>query len=106
MITKTGSIKQGLENPEYKSLVWVGKPVNRASKLADYANKFVTRKVIRMMFPKPPKTLLGSYSTEWRDVEIDEFFDNLQASYQPGIVAEFKPEYHNLGFFKSLAFKR
>ncbi|CAA6827759.1 MAG: Unknown protein [uncultured Sulfurovum sp.] len=39
MITKCGTIKYGSENSSYKSLVWLGRPANIASKLTDSANK-------------------------------------------------------------------
>ena len=39
LVTKTGIIKQGKENSPNKSLVWLGKPANVASKLTDIANK-------------------------------------------------------------------
>lgn len=39
MVIKTGVIKRGAENAEYKSLVWVGAPANIASKLTDKAGK-------------------------------------------------------------------
>ena len=39
LITKAGIVKQGSENTEYKSLVWLGRPANVASKLTDEANK-------------------------------------------------------------------
>lgn len=43
MVTKCGTIKQGNENSNYKSLVWLGKPANIASKLTDSANKPSTK---------------------------------------------------------------
>lgn len=39
LVTKTGIVKQGKENSPNKSLVWLGKPANVASKLTDMANK-------------------------------------------------------------------
>lgn len=39
MVAKCGTIKQGQENANYKSLVWLGRPANIASKLTDEANK-------------------------------------------------------------------
>lgn len=39
LVVKTGTIKRGIENQDYKSLVWLGKPANIASKLTDTANK-------------------------------------------------------------------
>ena len=39
LVSKVGTIRQGIDNPEYKALVWLGKPANIASKLTDIANK-------------------------------------------------------------------
>lgn len=41
LVSKGGIIKNGKENAPYKSLVWLGKPANIASKLTDNANKNV-----------------------------------------------------------------
>lgn len=42
LVTKAGIIKIGGENLNYKSLVWLGRPANIASKLTDLANKSIT----------------------------------------------------------------
>jgi len=42
LITKAGKIKRGAETEFYRSLVWLGKPANVASKLTDIANKTTT----------------------------------------------------------------
>ena len=39
LVSKVGTIKQGKENSQYKSLVWLGNTANIASKLTDVANK-------------------------------------------------------------------
>lgn len=39
LVTKAGIIKNGQENSNYKSLVWLGPPANIASKLTDQAGK-------------------------------------------------------------------
>ncbi len=41
LVSKGGIRKNGKENAPYKSLVWLGKPANVASKLTDLANKTV-----------------------------------------------------------------
>lgn len=41
LVSKGGIIKNGSENAPYKSLVWLGRPANVASKLTDLANKEV-----------------------------------------------------------------
>lgn len=68
LITKTGTVKQGIENQFYKSLVWLGRPANIASKLTDSANKIIptlNKPSLNELLPKPsinsikytPKTL-------------------------------------------------
>jgi hypothetical protein len=39
LVTKTGIRKHGAEQQSYRSLVWLGRPANVASKLTDNANK-------------------------------------------------------------------
>lgn len=39
LVTKTGVSRRGNESSSYRSLVWLGRPANVASKLADIANK-------------------------------------------------------------------
>jgi class 3 adenylate cyclase len=41
LVSKGGIVKNGDENAPYKSLVWLGRPANVASKLTDLANKEV-----------------------------------------------------------------
>ena len=53
LIAKAGMIKKGDENPEYKSLVWLGRPANVASKLTDEANKRISTLI---QVPQPPAT--------------------------------------------------
>lgn len=45
LVSKGGIVKNGNENSPYKSLVWLGRPANVASKLTDLANKAVEIKV-------------------------------------------------------------
>lgn len=42
MVAKCGTIKYGNKSSSYKSLVWLGKPANIASKLTDSANKLAS----------------------------------------------------------------
>ena len=46
MVAKCGTIKFGNESSSYKSLVWLGRPANIASKLTDFANKSSSYKTI------------------------------------------------------------
>jgi len=100
LATKTGTIKRGTESSEYKSLVWSGTPANIASRLADIANKRFSRS----------KVQLGQYYPyidhwHWTEQELEEFFDSLELTYSPPVIAQFKPPYWNvLGFFKTLVY--
>jgi len=91
LVSKTGIIKQGKENTSNKSLVWLGKPANIASKLTDRANK-------------PPdaggRAVSEGYYyplTEqwaWTNVPAAEFIDNLHISL--GKIAHRKQYFHAL----------
>lgn len=79
MVTKCGTIKQGKENTNYKSLVWVGNPANIASKLTDIAFKSSTSKTTSGV-----NVGLKNYFTEdidWHFETIEEFIDNIKLSY-------------------------
>src|SRR5216683_6201750 len=56
LVTKTGIRRNGAETHNYKSLVWLGRPANIASKLTDQANKKTTytRDIIREGANAPP----------------------------------------------------
>lgn len=43
LIVKAGAVRRGSETEFYRSLVWLGRPANVASKLTDVANKTVSR---------------------------------------------------------------
>lgn len=47
LVSKGGIVKNGDENSTYKSLVWLGRPANIASKLTDLANKTVEVQVLK-----------------------------------------------------------
>jgi len=50
LATKTGVRRHGYERPNYRSLVWLGRPANVASKLTDLANKTThhSRDIVRV----------------------------------------------------------
>ncbi|WP_027361113.1 adenylate/guanylate cyclase domain-containing protein [Halodesulfovibrio aestuarii] len=54
LVAKTGVTKNGDENVHHKSLVWLGRPANVASKLTDEANKPIYSQVQRGL-PKVEK---------------------------------------------------
>lgn len=66
LVTKTGIIKQGKENAPNRSLVWLGKPANVASKLTDQANKIkisVNERVTEThVYPRTNETSVLNYS--------------------------------------------
>lgn len=80
LVTKAGIIKQGSNNPYYKSLVWLGRPANVASKLTDIANKMVYRqcKVVKEGYRYKS---LDKWS--WYDCDMDVFLNKLKTSYSP-----------------------
>jgi adenylate cyclase len=65
LATKTGIVKRGHRQHSYRSLVWLGRPANIASKLTDNANK-----------PEETSDLM-----------------KLNVAYQRGITIEYKEEY-------------
>lgn len=72
LVTKTGIIRQGIENTSNKSLVWLGKPANIASKLTDNANKtFTQTKTIKI-----PTIYEGHKYTHLSDMQWYEFPQN------------------------------
>jgi len=100
MAAKAGSVKHGVKKAEHQSIVWLGPPANVASKLADVANKNISRRIV----------LVGRYNQYggrfWSDLEIDDFFESLESTYTWPMVARFKYPYGNIWtFFKTLAFR-
>ena len=83
LITKSGAIKQGDEKEFYRSLVWLGKPANIASRLTDLANKteYYNKKVVRQGLHYP---LTDVWS--WTDVSFEDFMEKLQVTYTPNLV--------------------
>lgn len=73
LVTKGGIIKKGYENTNYKSLVWLGRPANVASKLTDLANKAIettsSEKVHYLERSKEP------YGHNRSNISIEEFFE-------------------------------
>jgi adenylate cyclase len=88
LVVKTGTVKKGKENQFYKSLVWLGRPANVASKLTDAANKTSTKYrdgvSVGLHYP---------YINEWSwiDMDITEFIENLEITYTP--ILKYKNSY-------------
>lgn len=83
LAAKAGIIKQGSENTSNKSLVWLGRPANVASKLTDIANKTTSeeRKIVREGF-------YYRYIKDWSwiDCEMDTFIEKLQTTSSPNLI--------------------
>jgi class 3 adenylate cyclase len=65
LATKTGIRRHGDEQANYKSLVWLGRPANIASKLTDIANKSSehgTRWTVNVAYDPPPLPWAGLLS--------------------------------------------
>lgn len=77
LVTKAGIIKTGFENTNYKSLVWLGKPANVASKLTDLANKTITEE-FQTISPKINEGHFYPALDEWGyyDYNVKEFIEN------------------------------
>jgi adenylate cyclase len=69
LVTKTGIIKQGTENTSNKSLVWLGRPANVASKLTDAANKITTSTKVKNI----PTIHEGHRYPQYKDLQWYEF---------------------------------
>ena len=91
LITKSGAIRQGDEKEFYRSLVWLGKPANVASRLTDLANKSesYTVKGVRQGLHYP---LTDVWS--WTDVTFEEFLGRLKETYTPKLI-------HQEDYFKA-----
>ncbi|WP_175623991.1 adenylate/guanylate cyclase domain-containing protein [Pseudocolwellia agarivorans] len=77
LITKGGAIRQGAEKEFYRSLVWLGKPANIASRLTDLANK--------TEFSQTPAIHQGNYypyikDWHWQSKPYEQFIDDLEST--------------------------
>ncbi|MEH1888225.1 MAG: hypothetical protein V7K92_01780 [Nostoc sp.] len=95
LVTKAGTIRRGAETEFYRSLVWLGKPANIASKLTAVANKTVLKKSepLRQVNYYP---LTQKWS--WVDKYYEEFIDDLLPTFSQNLVQ--KDEYFST-FIKS-----
>lgn len=78
LITKAGAIRQGAEKEFYRTLVWLGKPANIASRLTDIAFKTETHTI--------PGVRQGNYypltkQWSWLDKTYDQFIDDLEVTH-------------------------
>jgi adenylate cyclase len=98
LVTKAGTVRHGAETEFYRSLVWLGKPANIASKLTDLANKtFVKNIDVINQLNYYPLTQKSS----WVSKSYEEFINDLSPTYSRNIVH--KDEYFST-FLKSSNF--
>ena len=94
LVAKTGIIRKGSELSNYKSLVWMGRTANIASKLTDLAAKTEsnTKSLVSVGFKKiqPLNSLLNALNFndnsdewEWKDMEVHDFIDQFEKKYHP-----------------------
>lgn len=104
LATKTGIIRRGVEQSNYRSLVWLGRPANVASKLTDQANKesSSTRKFVKEHFHYPAIAQWGEMQTS-----LEEFIRKLRpygtgVFLMPGenylVAAEIQEEHSNVKY--------
>lgn len=78
LVTKTGIIKQGSENRENKSLVWLGRPANVASKLTDIAHKARDLQHLQVNVAYAPP---GSSDWSWTREDVIPFIKKLKTHF-------------------------
>lgn len=79
LVAKTGFRRHGVQRHNYRSLVWLGRPANVASKLTDVANKGASYRYepgarVGSHFP-----LTGVWS--WNTVSVQDFINSLEVEY-------------------------
>lgn len=77
LITKSGAIRKGTEKEFYRSLVWLGRPANIASRLTDLANKTEHYRI--------PAIHQGNYYSylgdwHWQSKPYEQFIDDLETT--------------------------
>ncbi len=77
LITKSGAIRQGDEKEFYRSLVWLGKPANTASRLTDLAHKTESYII--------PAIRQGNYypyinDWHWQSKPYEQFINDLETT--------------------------
>jgi adenylate cyclase len=100
LATKTGVRRRGVEQAAYRSLVWLGRPANVASKLTDLANKpedSFSYPVVNAGFSQPIFTGLGvTPGLVWREVWAHDFIRQISMD---GITNRMK---HSESNFRSM----
>jgi len=90
LATKTGIIRRGSAQQSYRSLVWLGRPANIASKLTDQANKpseYIIMDTVRINFMNPYGTIRSI------DEFPSEFIKQFKYNAQTGMMHHINPEF-------------
>lgn len=85
LVVKTGIVRRGDNNAVSKSLVWLGRPANVASKLTDKANKATTKlsKQVSVGLHYP-----AINEWVWREESVDKFFSRLKSNVDGTLAYE------------------
>jgi class 3 adenylate cyclase len=78
LIAKAGAVRRGAEKEFYRSLVWLGKPANVASRLTDIANKTTTT-VTEGVCQGNYYPSLDKWS--WLNKKYEQFIDDLEPTF-------------------------
>lgn len=92
LATKTGFRRRGVEQYNYKSLVWLGRPANVASKLTDLANKdgeSVTYQQLHSGYD------VGGGSWQWFEQTPQQFLDGFDLGYNPRALNPKNPNWRS-----------
>ena len=68
---KVGVEKHGTENSDNKNLVWIGMPVNMASRLCDCANKEIERRIFIVEYNEPVFRQRGLLQPPGQGLDVD-----------------------------------
>ncbi|MGE7811259.1 adenylate/guanylate cyclase domain-containing protein [Lysinibacillus capsici] len=105
LVSKAGIRKNGDENIPYKSLVWLGRPANIASKLTDLANKTIVKEIsyqtpiVREGYKYPLTNVWGWYNTDLKTFLEENLKRDLEI--RSGELG-YKPVYrHTKDFFET-----
>ena len=114
LATKTGIRRRGNQQENYRSLVWLGRPANIASKLTDIANKpedSFSYTMVRAAFTRSPmanalagasglgvlgSNLLAANDWEWKDIHPGNFVKQLDVQYVPPRLVHKDPAFQSM----------
>lgn len=91
LVTKTGIRKHGAEQQSYRSLVWLGRPANVASKLTDNANKPAEMFLATLVKVAYASSRGLAYREEWPH----EFAKHFWHDANSGLMRHTDPNFHS-----------